>query len=41
MTGAVWSPDGTRLAFMTGPQRVWVSDVDGRAPQQVKDAETA
>ena len=33
-----WSPDGTRLAFTTAP-RVWVSDVDGRAPQQVKDAE--
>ena len=39
--GAVWSPDGTRLAFVTGPQRVWVSEVDGRAPQQVKGAETA
>ena len=38
--GAVWSPDGTRLAFVTGPQRVWVSEADGRAPQQVKGAET-
>jgi Tol biopolymer transport system component len=36
---AVWSPDGTRLAFATA-NRVWVSDVDGRAPQQVKDAES-
>ena len=36
---AVWSPDGTRLAFTTA-QRVWISDVDGRAPQQVKDAES-
>ena len=40
-SGAVWSPDGTRLAFVTGPQRVWVSEADGRAPQQVKGAETA
>ena len=38
--GAAWSPDGTRLAFATGPQHLWVSDVDGRAPQQVKGAET-
>ena len=38
--GAVWSPDGTRLAFVTGPQQIWVSQVDGRAPQQVKGAET-
>ena len=37
--GAVWSPDGTRLAFTTGPS-VWVSDVDGRAPLQVRGAET-
>ena len=40
---AVWSPDGKRLAFVTGPltaQRVWVSDADGRAPQEVKGAET-
>jgi Tol biopolymer transport system component len=39
--GAAWSPDGTRLAFATGPQHLWVSDVDGRAPQQVKGAEPA
>ena len=38
--GAVWSPDGTRLAFVRVPQRIWVSQVDGRAPQQVKGAET-
>jgi Tol biopolymer transport system component len=41
--GPVWSPDGRRLAFLTGSstaQRVWVSDVDGRAPQPVTDAET-
>jgi Tol biopolymer transport system component len=36
---AVWSPDGTRLAVTTA-QHVWVSDGDGRAPQQVKDAES-
>ena len=38
-SGASFSPDGTRLAFVRGPQRVWVSDADGRAAQQVKDAE--
>jgi Tol biopolymer transport system component len=37
--GASFSPDGARLAFVRGPQRVWVSDADGRAAQQVKDAE--
>ena len=40
---AVWSPDGKRLAFVTGPftaQRIWVSDAEGRAPQEVKGAET-
>ncbi len=38
--GASYSPDGTRLAFVRDPKRVWVSDADGRAAQQVKDAET-
>ena len=40
---AVWSPDGTRLAFVTGPetaQRIWVSDPEGRALQEVTGAET-
>jgi DNA-binding winged helix-turn-helix (wHTH) protein/Tol biopolymer transport system component len=41
---AVWSPDGKRLAFLTGafyaPQHIWVSDVDGGAPQEVKGAIT-
>src|SRR4029453_3525077 len=37
--GASFSPDGTRLAFVRGPQRVWVSDADGRAAQQGKNAE--
>ena len=36
-----FSPDGTRLAFVRGSQRVWVSDVDGRAARQLKDAETS
>lgn len=40
-TGALFSSDGRRLAFVKGSQRVWVSDVDGRAAQQVKDAETS
>ncbi len=37
--GASYSPDGTRLAFVRGPQHVWVSDPDGRAAQEVKDAQ--
>lgn len=40
-SAAVWSPDGQRLAFVTGPssaQRVWVSDADGLEPQEVKDS---
>jgi serine/threonine protein kinase/WD40 repeat protein len=39
---AVWSPDGRRLAFLTGvsTQRVWISDADGVGPKEVevKDA---
>ncbi len=38
-SGASYSPDGTRLAFVRGAQHVWVSDADGRAAQQVKDAQ--
>jgi len=38
---AVWSPDGRRLAFVTGrmeAQRIWVSDSEGLGPTEVKDA---
>ena len=40
-SAAVWSPDGQRLAFVTGrstAQRVWISDADGLGPKEVKDA---
>ena len=39
--GAVWSPDGQRLAFTsrrTGSLRVWISGADGQRPQEVKDS---
>ena len=39
--GAVWSPDGQRLAFTsrrTGPLRVWTSDAGGQRPQEVSDS---
>jgi eukaryotic-like serine/threonine-protein kinase len=40
-TGAVWSPDGRQLAFASkrgGPQRVWISDAEGRNLTELKDA---
>ena len=40
-SAAVWSPDGQRLAFVTGDeaaQRIWISDADGLGPKEVKDA---
>ena len=39
-SAAAWSPDGERLAFVTGvsTQRVWISDADGLGPKEVKDA---
>ena len=39
--GAVWSPDGTRLAFVSsrgGFERVWVMRADGVSPEEVKDS---
>jgi TolB protein len=40
-SGAVWSPDGRRLAFAsrrTGPHSVWISDADGRTLVELTDA---
>jgi serine/threonine protein kinase/Tol biopolymer transport system component len=39
-SAAVWSPNGQRLAFVTGEstQRVWISDADGVGPKEVQDA---
>jgi Tol biopolymer transport system component/tRNA A-37 threonylcarbamoyl transferase component Bud32 len=41
-SGAVWSPDGQRIAFVRGEatQRVWISDGDGVGSQEVRDATT-
>jgi hypothetical protein len=39
--GAVWSPEGGRLAFTsrrTGSLRVWISGANGQRPQEVKDS---
>jgi Tol biopolymer transport system component/tRNA A-37 threonylcarbamoyl transferase component Bud32 len=43
-SAAVWSPDGQRLAFVTGgesAQRIWISDADGLGPKEVKDVASA
>jgi serine/threonine protein kinase/Tol biopolymer transport system component len=40
-SAGAWSPDGQRLAFVTGSyvaQRVWVSGADGLQPHEVKDS---
>jgi serine/threonine-protein kinase len=39
--GAVWSPDGKRLAFASsrgGSQRAWIADADGQNAIELKDA---
>jgi serine/threonine protein kinase len=40
-TNPVWSPDGRRLAFVSGrtqQMRVWYSDADGQSPREIPES---